>query len=301
MRQGAKTPASEGPRPSRHLARRLPFYIGLVIVVAFYGWSLVEGLLQLFAVWLHMPSLAWALLPHDPFSLSLGNALQPPSQAYPFGTDDLGRDLLSRILYAAPVDALVSIAVVAGGVAIGGVIGLVAGYFGKGIEEVNMRLTDLFLAFPALILALVIESIFGRSATYATIAMIVVWWPSYARLFRGEMLEIKNKKFIQAAYLSGLSDREIIFSHALRSALNTITSYATIDLGNALVTYSILSFLGLGVPPPFPEWGTLVSDGLNFFPQQWWYSIIPGAVITVIVIAVALVGDGLRDLLAGEF
>jgi peptide/nickel transport system permease protein len=275
--------------------------VSLAIVGAFYGWALIEGILQLLASALNNPSLGWMLLPHNPFSLNLGNTLQPPSIAYPFGTDDLGRDLLSRVLYAAPVDAAVSIVVVIGGVAIGGVIGLLAGYFGNGIEEVNMRFTDLFLAFPSLILALVIESSFGRGATYAIIALVAVWWPSYARLFRGEMLRIKNMKFMHAALLSGLSDREIIFTHALRSSLNTIVTYATVDLGNALVVYSILSFLGLGVPPPFPEWGTLVSNGLEYYPQWWWYSIIPGVIITIIVIAAALVGDGLRDILAGEF
>ena len=164
-----------------------------------------------------------------------------------------------------------------------------------------MRVTDLFLAFPALILALTIEATLGRNVVYAIIALVVVWWPSYARLLRGETLKIKNQKFIDAALLSGLSSFGIIVKHVFRSSLNTLISYATIDLGNTILVYSILSFLGLGVPAPAPEWGTMVASGLNYFPGQWWYSMLPGIVITVIVIGAALLGDGLRDMFAGEF
>jgi peptide/nickel transport system permease protein len=216
------------------------------------------------------------------------------------GTDDLGRDIWTRVLYAAPTDAAISVAVVIGGVVVGSVFGLTAGYFGGAVEEVNMRFTDLFLAFPALILALVIETTLGREVVYAIVALVAVWWPSYARIFRGEMLRIKSFKLFDSAVLSGLSGFAIIRKHAVRASLNTIASYATIDLGNVILVYSILSFLGLGVTPPFPEWGTLVASGLQFFPQWWWYSILPGAVVTIIVIGTALFGDGLRDVLAGE-
>ena len=216
------------------------------------------------------------------------------------GTDDLGRDIWSRVLYAAPTDAMISILVIAGGIAIGALIGYPAGYFGRGVEEVNMRVTDLFLAFPALILALTIEATLGRAVIYAVIALVAVWWPSYARLLRGETLKIKSMKFIDAALLSGVSNFGIISKHVFRSSLNTLISYATIDLGNTILVYSILSFLGLGAPAPAPEWGTMFSLGLNYFPQWWWYSILPGVVITVIVIGAALLGDGLRDMFAGE-
>jgi peptide/nickel transport system permease protein len=140
----------------------------------------------------------------------------------------------------------------------------------------------------------------GREIIYAIIALIAVWWPTYARIFRSEMLRIKNMKFMDSAKLSGLSGVTVIRKHAVRSSLNTIVSYATIDLGNVVLVYSILSFLGLGAPPPFPEWGTLVAMGIEFFPQNWWYSLLPGAVITLVVIGSALLGDGIRDILAGE-
>lgn len=274
--------------------------VGLIIVAAFYGWSVLEGLLQVAGIAFHMSSLGWVLLPSDPFKISLNQALLGPSPAHLMGTDDLGRDIWSRILYAAPVDAGVSILVIGGGLLVGGLLGLPAGYFGGLTEEVSMRSTDLFLAFPALILALVIESTLGREAIYAVVALVVVWWPSYARLFRGEALRVKSMKFIDAARLSGLSGFEIIRRHMVRSTVNTIVSYATIDLGSSILVYSVLSFLGLGVPPPAPEWGSMVSLGLEYFPQSWWYSLLPGVVITVVVIGTALLGDGLRDVIAGE-
>jgi peptide/nickel transport system permease protein len=284
----------------RRLASRPASLIGLVIVALFYGWSLIEGVMQLAGIILNTKSLGWALLPYNPFQSSLSQSLLPPSLRHPMGTDDLGRDLWSRVLYAAPVDAAVSLLVVGGGVLIGGLLGLPAGYFGNGVEEVNMRLTDLFLAFPALILALVIEATLGRNVIYAITALVAVWWPSYARLLRAEALKIKGRKFIDAALLSGLSDTRIIAKHFVRSSLNTLVSYATIDLGNTILVYSILSFLGLGLPPPAPEWGTMVASGLEYFPQWWWYSILPGIVITTVVVGAALLGDGLRDILAGE-
>lgn len=287
------------------LSRKIPSLIGLLIVAVFFVWSLIEGILQIVAKYFFYPpyitpKLAWALLPYNPFEPSFPNSLVSPSFTHLMGTDDLGRDIFSRVLYAAPTDAAISIVVVLFGVLIGALLGIPAGYFGKGVEEVNMRFTDLFLAFPALILALVIEATLGRAVIYAIVALVVVWWPSYARLFRSEMLRIKSQKYVDAALLSGLSDTAIIGRHAIRASLNTILSFATIDLGNVILVYSILSFLGLGAPPPSPEWGSMVASGLDFLQEAWWYSFLPGAVITAVVIGFALLGDGLRDILAGE-
>jgi len=283
----------------RQLASRPAPLLGLVIVAAFYGWSLVEGLLQLVGSLPHNTALGWALLQSNPFTPSTSNSLLPPSLSHLMGTDDLGRDIWTRILYAAPTDALVSAVVVGGGILVGSLIGVPAGYIGGAVEEVNMRFTDLFLAFPALILAVAIEATFGRELVFAILALIIVWWPSYARLFRAEALRIKNLRFIDAALLSGLPDRSIMAKHMIPSSLNTMVSYATIDLGNSILVYSILCFLGLGIPAPAPEWGSMTSLGLYYFPQWWWYSLMPGFVITVVVIGAALLGDGLRDVLSG--
>jgi ABC-type dipeptide/oligopeptide/nickel transport systems, permease components len=273
---------------------------GLVIVVLFYAWSMVEGVLQVVGALLNSSALGWALLPHNPFQPHLSQSLQPPSILHIMGTDDLGRDILSRVLYAAPYDALISLIVVGGGILIGGLIGMIAGFYGGGVEEFNMWLTDLFLAFPALILAMVIEATFGHGYIYAMVAMIVVWWPSYARLFRAETIRVRSMKYIDAALLSGLSRLEIIRRHIIRPALITILPYATLDLGNVILFYSMLSFLGLGQQPPLPEWGSMVALGLEYFPRWWWYSIMPGLVILIIAVATALVGDGLRDVIGGE-
>ena len=286
-------------RTIRKLASKPASLIGLVIVVAFYGWSIVEGLLQLAGLLANNPSLGWVLLPSNPFIPSTSNSLLPPSWAHLMGTDELGRDIWTRVLFAAPTDALVSTVVVGGGVLLGSLIGIPAGYLGGTVEEVNMRGTDLFLAFPALILAVAIEATFGRALAFAILALVIVWWPSYARLFRGEALRIKSLRFIDAALLSGLPDRRIMFRHIVPSSLNTVLSYATIDLGNSILVYSILSFLGLGIPAPAPEWGAMTAAGLSYFPQWWWYSIIPGFVITVVVMGAALLGDGVRDILSG--
>ena len=244
----------------KRLGSRPSSFLGLAIIGSFYAWSIVEGLLQIAAIFFQNSGLGWILLPYNPYVYSTSNSLLPPSLFHVMGTDDLGRDIWSRVLYAAPTDAMIAIVVVAGGIIIGGLIGYPAGYFGNGIEEVNMRVTDLFLAFPALILALTIEATLGRDVVYAIIALVAVWWPSYARLLRGETLKIKSMKFIDAAYLSGLSNVEIISKHVFPSSLNTLISYATIDLGNTILVYSVLSFLGLG----------LLSPRRN--GERWWLS-----------------------------
>ncbi|MFG1445793.1 MAG: ABC transporter permease [Thermoplasmatales archaeon] len=274
--------------------------IGTVIMILFFGWAIIEGILRYLGPALGFSNAGYLLLPYNPFSFNLSQSLVSPSLSHLFGTDSLGRDLFSRVLYSIPIDAAISVIVVGGGIVIGGVVGLTAGYYGKGVDQVNMRVTDLFLAFPALVLAMVIEYTIGRSILYATISLIVVWWPVYARLFRSEALRIKNMRFVDSAILSGLSRMQVIRRHFVRPALNTIMSYATVDLGNVILTYSILSFLGLGIPPPEPELGSMVSDGLSYFPQNWWWAILPGVVIVLIVVGAALFGDGVRDYLAGE-
>ncbi|ADN50767.1 ABC transporter permease [Vulcanisaeta distributa] len=273
-----------------------PTLVGFIITVAFYGWAIIEGVLQLLGTLLHNPAIGWALLPYNPFAVNYAAAFQPPSLKHIFGTDNLGRDLFSEILYGTPTEALISILVVGSAIIIGGLIGMVSGYFGKYVDEAGMRVTDMFLAFPAIILALAVEAAIGRGAVNAAIALVVVWWPTYARLFRAETLRVKTQYFIDAAKLSGTSTIGIIFRHIFPNVLTPVISYATIDLGNVVLAYSIISFLGFGVPPPYPEWGRLVSEGFQYFPAPaWWYAIIPGVVITIVVIGLALLGDGISE------
>ncbi|KUO79913.1 MAG: ABC transporter permease [Vulcanisaeta sp.] len=277
-----------------------PTLVGLIITVLFYTWSIIEGLLQSLGMFLHNPALGWALLPYNPFAVNYRAAFQPPSLTHLFGTDNLGRDLFSEILYGAPTEALISILVVGSAVLIGGLIGMVSGYFGKYVDEAGMRVTDMFLAFPAIILALAVEAAIGRGAINAAIALVVVWWPTYARLFRAETLRVKTQYFIDAAKLSGTRTMRLIFRHIFPNVLTPIVSYATIDLGNVILAYSIISFLGFGVPPPYPEWGRLVSEGFQYFPAPaWWYAIIPGVIITIVVIGLALLGDGISEFITG--
>ncbi|MGC8607995.1 MAG: ABC transporter permease [Vulcanisaeta sp.] len=273
-----------------------PTLIGFIITVVFYGWAIIEGALQLLGMVLHNPALGWSLLPYNPFAVKYVAAFKPPSITHLFGTDNLGRDLFSEILYGTPTEALISILVVGSAVLIGGLIGMISGYFGKYVEEAGMRVTDMFLAFPAIILALAVEAAIGRGAINAAIALMVVWWPTYARLFRAETLRVKTQYFIDAARLSGSSTISIVFRHIFPNVLTPVISYATIDLGNVILSYSIISFLGFGVPPPYPEWGRLVSEGFQYFPAPaWWYAIIPGVVITIVVIGLALLGDGISE------
>ena len=273
-----------------------PTLIGFIITVAFYGWSIIEGILQLLGMVFHNPAIGWTLLPYNPFAVNYAAAFQPPSLKHIFGTDNLGRDLFSEILYGAPTEALISILVVGSAILIGGLIGMISGYFGKYVDEAGMRVTDMFLAFPAIILALAVEAAIGRGAINAAIALMVVWWPTYARLFRAESLRVKTQYFVDAAKLSGTSTTGILFRHIFPNVLTPIISYATIDLGNVVLAYSIISFLGFGVPPPYPEWGRLVSEGFQYFPAPaWWYAIIPGVIITIVVIGLALFGDGISE------
>jgi peptide/nickel transport system permease protein len=236
-----------------------------------------------------------SLLPYDPYSQNFAVALQSPSPNHLFGTDDLGRDIFSRVIAGSPFDAEIAFVVVLVSLALGGTVGAFAGYLGGRVEEVMMRVTDVFLAFPALVLAMAVAIAIGPGLTHSMMALLVVWWPWYARIARGEALSIKSSQYIEAAHAAGLSEFQIVVRHVLPNILMPLLVYATLDISNVILTGTILSFIGLGAQPPQPEWGRMVFDGQDYLASAWWMSIIPATAIFVVVLAFSLFGDGLRD------
>ncbi len=271
--------------------------IGLVIIVAFLGWSLIQGILEML---FGTTGLAVALLPHNPFQIDLANSLKPPSTTYLLGTNVYGEDILSRMLFAMPRDAFISILVVFSGIIFGGIIGVIAGYRGKYTDEVAMRVTDAFLSLPALILVVAFSVLFGESLTGVLIALSIVWWPIYARFFRAQTLKIKNLDFVQASKLNHVSFISLFVKYLFRNSLDPVIAYAALDFGNVILTYSTLAFLGIGLEPPIPELGAMASHGVGVLPAGWWFAIFPGLAILIIVIGFVLVGDRMQDIISNR-
>ncbi|WP_200911692.1 ABC transporter permease [Mesorhizobium sp. 1M-11] len=221
--------------------------------------------------------------------------LLPPSADYWLGTDHLGRDVLSRVIYGARVSMTNGILIVLFALLIGLPIGLAAGYFGGWIDEALMRGTDVFLAFPALLLAVLMAAALGPGFLNSIIAVAVTWWPWYARLARAEVLVLRGQPYVEAARLAGVSHPRIIIRHILPATGRPLTVQAALDVGPALLTAAALSFLGLGILPPTADWGQMVDAGRKFFPARWWYSAMPGLTIFIVALAFSILGDALRD------
>jgi peptide/nickel transport system permease protein len=225
-----------------------------------------------------------------------GNTMLAPSPDHPFGTDRLGRDMLSRVIVGARPALIVPIGVVAFAVLLGAPLGAIAGYKGGWIDEVIMRTTDLFLAFPSLLLAMAITSALGRGLGNAAIALVISWWPWYTRLVRGVTISLRRRYFVEAAQAIGVSDWVIILRHILPNTISPILVQATVDMGTVILAMGGLAFLGLGTQPPNPDWGLMVSEGRSYILEQWWISTFPGIAIFVVVLAFNLLGDTLRDI-----
>jgi peptide/nickel transport system permease protein len=224
------------------------------------------------------------------------NAFQQPSLEHPLGTDDVGRDILTRVLFGYRI-ALTLVAVVLGlGVPVGVTLGLTAGYAGGWIDTIIMRVTDTFLALPPLVLALAIASAFEPTLEVAMFAIASLWWTWYARLARGLAASQSDEEYIQAAKISGASTSHILFRELLPNCLSPLLVKATLDAGIVVLTGASLSFIGLGVQPPQPGLGTMVANGTNFLPTDWWIAIMPGIAIFILVMGFNMLGDGLRDL-----
>ncbi len=219
-----------------------------------------------------------------------------PSWAHPFGTDRLGRDMLSRIIIGAQPALIVPLGVVLAAVLIGAPLGAIAGYKGGWVDEVIMRITDLFLAFPFLLLAMAIATALGRGLEKAAIALAISWWPWYTRLVRSVAASLRERYFVESARAIGVRDWVIIVRHILPNCISPILVQATVDLGAVILAMGGLAFIGLGTQPPAPDWGLMVSEGRTFILKQWWLSAYPGLAIFIIVLAFNLLGDTLRDI-----
>jgi peptide/nickel transport system permease protein len=234
------------------------------------------------------------LSPHEPNSIDLLQRLLPPSGGHLFGTDDFGRDIFSRVLVGARISLQVAAVILIAAVAIGTVLGMISGLAGGLLDEIVMRITDLFLAFPALILAAAIAATLGPSLTNTMLALSTVFWPWYARLVRGQVLSLREREFILSARVAGASTTRIVYRHLLRNVMPLVIVQASLDVGYAILFTSSLSFLGLGAQPPTAEWGSMVADGTQYF-QWWWIGTFPGLAIFTVVLAFNFLGDSLRD------
>jgi peptide/nickel transport system permease protein len=255
--------------------------VGLAIVVLLL-------LMAAFAPW---------LATHSPYDQDLTQRLLPPSAAHWLGTDELGRDIWSRIVYGSRLTLMIVllVAIIVG--PIGLAIGTIAGYLGGWVDLVLMRLTDIFLAFPRLILALAFVAALGPGIENAIIAISITLWPPYARLARAETLTVRRSDFIAAARMQGASSARILFGHVAPLCMSSLIVRLTLDMAGIILTAAGLGFLGLGARPPAPEWGAMISSGRGYLLDQWWVATMPGIAIFVISLGFNLLGDGLRDVL----
>lgn len=272
-------PVSNRVRAWRRFARNRLAVVGLVIILGFL-------VLAIFA-----PLIA----PYKPDAANFALAFHPPSAQHLMGTDDLGRDVLSRMIYGTRSSLISAVAIVAVGVGIGVPIGLVSGYYGGLLDDVIMRLVDSGLAFPGLVLAMAMAWVLGPSLFHAIIAIGVVTIPQFARVARGQVLEVKSRQYVEASQCLGASPLRIMFRHILVNIATPIIVVATLTIGSALLSVASLSFLGLGPPPPAPNWGEMLQAGSEYLTNAPWISLFPGIGIFLAVLGFNMFGDGLRD------
>jgi len=271
--------AARAPRRLRGIWRQPLAVVGLAIV----------------STWIVLAILASQLAPYGPLAQEFAR-LQPPSATHPFGTDGLGRDVLSRVLYGARISLPMALLLVTLAGTIGSTLGAIAGYFGGWIDELIMRAVDLFFAFPTIILAMAIAAALGPDLRNAVLAIVVVSWPTYARVVRGLVLTHRQADYVSAARLLGSSARRSLVRDVMPNVAGPVLVLATLELGTAVLLLAGLSFLGLGARPPSPEWGAMVADGSRLF-DRWWIGTFPGLAILSIVMAFNFIGDTLRDAL----
>jgi peptide/nickel transport system permease protein len=230
----------------------------------------------------------------EPLAQTIGDRLQAPSSQYWFGTDELGRDVFSRVIYGARISLPIGFVVIMFAMMMGSLVGASAGYIGGMYDLLIMRLADITLAFPSIVLALAIAAVLGPSITNALIAMVLVWWPEYARLMRSQVLSVKNNEYVTAAVAIGVPSTRILRIHILPNTFAPILVKASLDAGSAILNIAALSFIGLGAVPPTPEWGAMISLGRYQF-YYWWLTTFPGLAILSVVLGYNFFGEGVRD------
>ncbi|MGR3701916.1 MAG: ABC transporter permease [Paracoccaceae bacterium] len=271
----------QGFRLARALARNPLAMVGLAVIVALL-------LIAAFAPW---------LAPYSPTEGVLTNRLQPPSAAHWMGTDELGRDILSRVIHGTRITLMIVVLVAVIAAPLGLIIGAVAGYFGGWVDRLLMGFTDIFLSLPRLILALAFVAALGPGIENAVIAIAITAWPVYARIARAEVLTFRNAEFIAAVQMQGASSLRVIGLHVIPLCLSSTIVRVTLDMAGIILTAAGLGFLGLGAQPPLPEWGAMISRGRSFILDQWWVATMPGFAIVIVSLGFCLFGDGLRDVL----
>ena len=230
-------------------------------------------------------------------AVNMDKKLQPPDSVHLFGTDEVGNDVFTRVIVGARVTLQIACIVTGVAMLIGVPLGMIAGYVGGPVQEVIMRVTDVFLSVPGLILAIAIVGALGPGIVNAMLALSLVWWPGYVRLVQAKTLSLKNEIYVEAARSMGASSLRIVFVHILPNCTSPIIVKASMDMGMAILGAASLGFLGLGAQPPYPEWGAMISVARNYLPDWWWYSFFPGVAIVITVLGFNLLGDGLRDIL----
>jgi len=257
--------------------------------------ALVAGAV-IVGVWVLAAAFAPILAPHSPLDLDVMNRLEPPTVGHPFGTDEAGRDNFSRIVYGARITIPIAFGVIVIATIVGVGVGAVAGYAGGWVDEVLMRVVDVVLAFPSIVLAMAITAALGAGLRNAMLAIVLVGWPEFSRLMRGQILSVKTNDYVVAALALGVPAHRVLLTHVLPNAFPPVLVKATLDVGNAIILIAALSFIGLGAIPPDPEWGAMIAAGQAKF-EYWWVATFPGLAILSVVLGFNFLGDGLQDLL----
>lgn len=277
---------------------------GIRLIVRSLGRDRAAGLgLALVVLWLVMGLVGPLLIPGDPNRQELADALRPPAwleggvRAQPLGTDHLGRDILVRIVYGARTSMLIGVSAVALAAIAGALAGLFAAEWGGGVDEVLMRLGDIQLSMPFILLAITVLALLGGSMGSMVLVLVLAGWVIYARVLRSELLYLREVEFVQGARALGASRLRVIFRHLLPNTAGLLVVVATLELANVIILEAALSFLGVGIGPPEVSWGTMLADGRDYLTTEWWLATLPGIAITVTILAVNLVGDWARDVL----